>query len=825
MADNMYPPSNDELPSPAANISTALTGGESETASGKVEKPDEKETREEEDREICERAYRRFEYEMEQDGSNRDNHVQDLKFAWERGAQWNEQIRRQRETAKPPRPWLEFNQTGQFVRQIVNDQRQNQSAIKVLPKGMGATDKGADLLAGIVRDIEYQSRAQAIYDSTLEQEVTGGVGYWRVITQYEREDSFNQVLRLRPIADALQVLLDSSAVQPDKSDIQYGFILDWLDRETFAREWPDHDASISWDAQAKDPYSAFFQNDKVCVCDYFEICEEEQDLLVLDDQSVQWRDDYERKNKPFDKPGVDPLDGTELPRVAPPQILRSEARKRRKVRWYKISALDRPLACYQWLGKYIPIMVAPGDEITINGKRIRQGIIRRLRDAQMMYNYWFTLATERIALAPKAPYVALDGQLEGHPEWNTLNTENHPVLEYEPVKLSDGTWYVTPPGRTEAIQIDAGLVTMLQLCAQNLREITGMKDATLGQSNPEQPWRAILAEQRKGDNATFHYSDNLSRAICHGGRVLIDLIPKVIDVQRAVTVRGEDGKQQTKVVNQKMPDGTVENDLAQGEFDVVVDVGPSFATRRVEAASEMKEFMTAVGPEQAAVLGAVFAKSVDWPGDTGDKVSALLTSMLPQPQQDIINGDESQDPQIASLKAAMAQQQQQFQQFSQAMQGQLAQLTQQNAELRMENMNDKMNFAAKLTDQITKRHTAEMARAAESENSASQEFIAKLDSVGQMMDNFISAMQMGADPNMLAAAATRAVEMSSRNVRSGPDFGQSMQLLEQSSITGNSDVNNMLEEVLPGGMPATPSTQQGQPPMPSAPPTNGAQQP
>jgi hypothetical protein len=159
------------------------------------------------------------------------------------------------------------------------------------------------------------------------------------------------------------------------------------------------------------------------------------------------------------------------------------------------------------------------------------------------------------------------------------------------------------------------------------------------------------------------------------------------------------------------------------------------------------------------------------------------------------------------------------------MQGQLAQLTQQNAELRMENMNDKMNFAAKLTDQITKRHTAEMARAAESENSASQEFIAKLDSVGQMMDNFISAMQMGADPNMLAAAATRAVEMSSRNVRSGPDFGQSMQLLEQSSITGNSDVNNMLEEVLPGGMPATPSTQQGQPPMPSAPPTNGAQQP
>jgi hypothetical protein len=735
------------LPAPSGNVTTAFTGAEPDNATAPTK--DELSARE-----ICERAYRRFEYEMEMDGTNRGNHVEDLRFAWERGAQWNEQIRKQRETAKPPRPWLEFNQTGQFVRQIVNDQRQNQPAIKVRPKGDGATKEVADIYSGIIRDIEYNSTAQAIYDSTLEQEVTGGIGYWRVITQYEKEDSFNQVLRLRPISDAMQVIVDSSAVQPDKSDIKYGFILEYLDQETFKEEWPDAAASISWDDSATDPYSSYFQNNKVCVADYYEICATNVDLLVLEDQRVMWEDDYNKMVKDLPQEMRDPVTGLIMQdAVPPPKILKRDPRKRNRVDWYKISALDKPLAKYEWLGKYIPILVAPGDEITINGKKVRQGIIRRLRDAQMMYNYWFTLATERIALAPKAPYTALDGQIENHPEWQTLNTENHPVLEYDPVQLADGSWYVTAPGRTESIQIDAGLVTMLQLCAQNLREITGMKDAALGQSNPEQPWRAILAEQRKGDNATFHYSDNLSRAICHGGRVLVDLIPKIMDVQRQVSTLAEDGTQKTVMVNQTSPDGTVENDLSQGEFDVVVDVGPSFATRRVEAASEMKEFMTAVGPEQAAVLGAIFAKAVDWPGDTGEKVSALLSAMLPQPLQDIINGDESQDPQVASLKAAMQQQQQQFQGMMTQVQQHIAELTQKNAELTLENMNDKLSFAAKMTEQITKRQNTEMTRAAESENSASQEFVAKLDGVSKMMDNFIKAMGMGQDPVALARAA------------------------------------------------------------------------
>lgn len=778
----------DTSDSPDANIDRSKQGDQDDNPSVTAE------------RAVVLRARQRFEFEMSVDQENRTNHIEDMRFAWVRGAQWNDQIRRARETAKPPRPWLEFNQTGQFIKQIVNDQRQNQPAIKVRPKGGGAKKQTADLMSGMIRDIEYCSTAPAIYDSDIEQAVTGGRGYHRIVTEWESEDSFNQVLRLRPIPDAMSVLVDSASIQPDKSDIRYGFVLEWFDKDTVEDEWPQTQGTISWDNTAEET-AHWFVDGKVCVVDYYEVVEEQMELLALSDGRVMWRDDFDRsevarKATTVQAPGSMALAMPDMTTV----IMRQEMRSRKRVDWYKLSACDTPLAKYQWLGKYVPIIMCPGDEITIAGKKIYQGIIRRIRDAQMMYNYWFTLATEKIALAPKAPYTALSGQLENHPEWQKANIENYSVLEYDPVQIGD-QWYVTPPGRTAPIEIDQGLVTMLQLCAQNLREITGMKEAALGQTTqPDKPWRAILAEQKKGDTATFHYADNLSRAIALTGRILVDLIPKIYDKQRIVNMLNEDGTQKPVTVNAAMPNG-VENDLSVGEFDVVCDAGPSFATRRVEAAAEMKEFMATLGPEQATAMGAIIAKSVDWPGDTGDKISALLTCMLPQPQQQIINGDASQDPMVASLQAAMKQQQQQFQQVAAAAAQHIQQLTQEMTDLKLQITNKTMEFTSKLITEQTKRTNMEQDRAMMSENNAQQEFVDKLDNMQKFMTAFIAAAQAGMDPTHLAQVALQTVEGASSALRSGPDFSDSMNLLMQTAQQGNEAVGNIVNATLPNGVP------------------------
>jgi hypothetical protein len=230
----------------------------------------------------------------------------------------------------------------------------------------------------------------------------------------------------------------------------------------------------------------------------------------------------------------------------------------------------------------------------------------------------------------------------------------------------------------------------------------------------------------------------------------------------------------------------------------------------------MKEFMTAVGPETAMPIGAIMAKSVDWPGDTGEKVSAVLTAMLPPPLQAIINGDKNQDPQVAALTQQMQQQGEQFQQFATQMQQSMGELKQENSELKLKVANNAMDFAAKLSEQASKRQDREQARAAESENSASQEFIAKLDAIGKTMDNFVKVMGLGGDPLTLMQAATQAVNGASAAVRTGPDFGDTMQMLTNTAQQGNQEAAAIVQSVLPQGVP-----QPNPPPQPMPQPNGG----
>jgi hypothetical protein len=671
----------DERPAPEGIVSTSL-------------EPEDEGFDPREYGDVVERAKERFEYVCDVDAENRKNQADDMRFAWERGAQWPEENRRARETANPKRPWLEFNQTGPYIKRITNEQRQNTPGLTARPVGSGASKAVANIYSGLIRSIEYCSNAPSIYDNAIEQAATGGAGYFRVITRYEREDSFYQSIELRPIPNALAAFLDPDAQLPDKSDAKYGFVCEWIDKETYKKEWPDDARNpCSWEAQPDSTDGRWYNGDLICVADYYEVVEEKIDLVRLSDGRTMWADKFDAEQKDLLEKakanlplGVGP---DALP--MPPKVLQREERTRSHVDWFKISGNDYPLAKYGWAGKYVPVIMVPGDEIDIDGKKVRQGVIRRLRDAQMMYNYWFTLATERIALAPKAPYVAIAGTFEGHDEWNSLNTDNHPYLEFEPVELADGTFVTQAPQRTEPIALDQGLVTMLQLCSQNLRDITGQKDAA--QPNPNVPWRAILAEQRKGDLATFHYGDNLARAIQLFGKMAVDLIPKVYDTQRALRIIDEDGTDKQVTVNQAGVPGTPPiNDLTTGEYECVVTVGPAYATRRVEAANEMQQFLEAMGEDKAALIGDIFAEMTDWPNGVGDKIARRLKAMLP-PQ--VLAADEvgSQDPAVASMQNSMKQQGQQFQQQMQQVMQHVQQLTQENQKLQSEIYTERVNSA------------------------------------------------------------------------------------------------------------------------------------
>ncbi len=671
------------------------------------------------DPKVVERAKQRWKYGIGVEDENRKNFRDDLRFAWERGGQWDEADRRKRDLDR--RPWLEFNQTGQFVKQVANDIRQNRMAITVRPESSGATAQSATLISDLVRKIQYGSNATAIYNAASEQAITGGFGFWRIVSEWERADSFNQRLRILPISNALNAVLDPDAQEPDKSDAQWGFVMDWLDRDAMEREWGDQAQLVSWDAQGE--WADWYASDKVAVADYYELVHEDDTLLLLADGSTVWASDV--------KVGF------------PVAVKDKREGKRTRCKWYKLTASPEPLAVYDTPFEYIPIVMVVGDEMNVDGKTIRRGMVRNLRDPAKLFNYLFTEAAVNVKSNGNAPWLMLNGQDEGHPEWNDANVETYAKLTYEAVKLPDGTCFTGPPQRNVSAPVPAGLVQMCTMSQNLFREITGIKDPALGNHTQEQSGVAILARDRISDTATFHHIDNLKLAIEHTGRIIVNAVPRVYGNDRTLALMKQDGTQYTKRVNVATGVDGVQalNDLKRGVYSVCVDVGPSYQTERLEAANKVTEFLNVVDPTQRPLITDLAASMIDAPDNLGDRMAARLFASLP-PQVQQADLQDSDDPKIKALLGAMQQQSMQFQQQMQQMGQQMQDLQTTNTQLETLLMNK----------------TAEANAKAEAERTRQAEVNARLshDQFADKLDAIVKLLTSPATNPAAAAAAPQA---------------------------------------------------------------------
>ena len=158
-----------------------------------------------------------FELAVEHEAGNRREALDDLRFA-RLAEQWPETVRRDRE--RQGRPCLTVNRLPAFIRQVVNDARQNQPAIKVHPADSIADPKTAEIYNGLIRNIEVTSRADVAYDTALDFAVTMGFGYFRINTDYSHNDSFDLDLLIRRIANPFSVYGDPYSTESDS--VEYG---------------------------------------------------------------------------------------------------------------------------------------------------------------------------------------------------------------------------------------------------------------------------------------------------------------------------------------------------------------------------------------------------------------------------------------------------------------------------------------------------------------------------------------------------------------------------------------------------------------------------
>ena len=570
------------------------------------------------DKDILSEELEAFEKALDAEEENRNRGLESLKFY--NGEQWPELIKKQREGEG--RPVLTINKMPAFVRQVVNDGRQNRPQIKVKPVDDNSDPETADIFTGLIRNIEYESKADIAYDTALMTSCTVGWGYLRVLTEYENDFTFDQRIKIGSVPNPFSVYGDPNGVEADGSDWMRAFVTEYYSRSEFQRKYKGAD-EVDWQATGYDGLDTPWREDnQILVAESWKREVVKKKILLLSDGTVVDAKTYEKNAMLFMAVGVQPVNEREADGFKVTQRIMSGA---------------EVLETNDWAGKYIPIVPVYGDEVNIEGKRHWYSLIHHSMDAQRMFNYWRTQATELVALAPKVPFIGEEGAFDKDPEkWATANSQSHAYLEYK-----RGT---NPPQR-QPLDPGQAIGSMSEAMAANddMKAILGIYDASLGARSNETSGKAIMARQREGDVSTFHFIDNLSRGIRHLGSIIVDLIPSVYSGERVIRILGEDGKEEVAKVGQKpeaspMQEGPSEEmgeiakiyDLSAGRYDVAVDTGPSFTTQREESANLFIEILRAQ-PQAFPMIADKMFKVMNLPD--AEEIGERFKAMLPQPAQ------------------------------------------------------------------------------------------------------------------------------------------------------------------------------------------------
>jgi len=608
-----------------------------------------------------------FEEAYDAESENRNTALEDLKFA-RLSEQWPEQIRKQREV--DGRPILTINKMPAFIRQVVNDSRQNRPQIKVKPVDDKADIDTANVLEGLIRNIERTSKADVAYDTAVDYAVSMGWGYIRVNIDYEYDDTFDKCLKIERIANPFSVYGDPYSTSMDGSDWNRCWITELKSKEEFKAKWKNAEA-VDWESLGYDNLKAPWRDsDDILICESWHREETQREIYQLSSGEIVGKQEYEAGRDIFEMAGIVPVN--------------SRTTKAYKIT-QRIMTGAEILEENEWLGQYLPIIPVYGEELNVEGRRYFRSLIHNAKDAQRMFNYWRTTATELVALAPRVPFIGEEGAFDADPNWLTANSQNHAFLQY-----ARGT---NPPQRQPLDSGGAaGAMSEALAASDDMKSIIGMYDASLGQRSNETSGRAIMARQREGDVNTFHFIDNLARSIRHVGCVLIDLIPKVYSGQRIVRIIGQDDTEEVAKIGQQEEgeapeqEGMIEGaeriyDLGVGRYDVAVDTGPSFTTRREEQAQQMIELIRGY-PQAAPLIGDLLVKSLDW--QNAEEIAERLKSMLPQQVNDGIPAEIQQQIQEGQQRLQQLEQENQQLKQSQGMDMQKAQAEAQKAQADMQ---------------------------------------------------------------------------------------------------------------------------------------------
>lgn len=571
------------------------------------------------------------------ESENRQLALTDLKFRY--GDQWPQYAVASRGLE---RPQLTINEMDSYIRQVTNSQRQQRPRIKVQPVDNFADPKIAKVITGLTRHIEVNSDADNAYDTAFDFAATIGWGYWRVRTDYISEDSFNQDIYIDVIDNPFGTYFDPNSRLPDGSDAERALITDMMSKKVFEKTYPGATVNGFEDRGTGDSSADWVTKDDIRLAEYYHVQREKQKLVMLSDGTTLWESSLPPKSV---------LVGANI------EIAGMRDSFRRTVHWRKQTGFEI-LEEKKLPGRWIPVVPVYWTCVMIDGKVHRQGLVRPGMDSQRMINFWNTAATESLALAPKAKYLLPEGADEGHEnEWKNANLSPSPTLHYKTTGV-DGQ-QIPPPQRIAPEPPPSGLIQAVMMANQNLQRVMGMFDPAV-RSQQEKSGKAIQAENKQSETSNYNGFDNLTRSIKHTGRIILSYIPEVYDVKRVQRIIGEDGRDELITLNEptqkQSEDGqaiqAVLNDVRVGTYDVVMDTGPGYDTKRIEGVESLMALMnTPIGEKVAQVGDDLVVRQMDFNGS--DILADRLAAANPLAQID----EKSDIPPKVQMQMKAAQKQ------------------------------------------------------------------------------------------------------------------------------------------------------------------------
>lgn len=599
--------------------------------------------------EIHRLAVIRFKIATDEDEAEHKEYADDTKFAInDNGCQWPADIRTTRsDPTTGARPCLVLNKIPEKIDQVEGEFRQLRPAIKVRAVDSKADPNIADIKAGIIRHIEYQSDARTAYNTSHSSVLHGGRGAWEIDVEQNESDPWIKDIVINRIPNVSSVYWDVNAKKKDKSDAEYIFIVESLTEKAYKAQYPDNNI-IDWeDSGQRELWRPTDQDSK-------------QRMVRI--AKYWWK---EKEDKTFYRVTRDDNEITVETKDPKDKLIAEQTIQVNKVRWCIMNGREIIYGPKDWPGKYIPIVIEIGKEVNIAGKQKTRGMTRFAKEPQQMYNYWSSAVTEQIALAPKAPYLATAKMIANHQtQWDQAHMRNYMYLLFD----ADSNMPGYGPKREAPPQLSTALANELMRAEHDIMSAMNIYEASLGDRGEEKSGKAIIARQKQGSVGSYTYTDNFQTALIYSTKIILDLMPHVYDTERIVRILGDDDSEQEIPINARNNAPFMENfkdlsknlmvqnakgyinDMSEGVYDVRVTIGPSYTTQRQEALELLVALAEKI-PQFGLAAIDLIVKNMDVPGaeELLERCKKLVPPGLrePEPGEEQIQAQEPPpDPKV-----------------------------------------------------------------------------------------------------------------------------------------------------------------------------------